>query len=407
MDLSNYVAEESDGTRIRRLRRRAGLTQGELAARVGRAQSWVSMLEVGHVVLDSVSLINTLARALGVHPNEITGRPYRGATAAADRGHSAIPEIARQVNRYDLAPEWDAPVRPLSELAVEVARMEELRTQARYSALGEQVAPLIAELQAAAHTHTGAEQAEAFGLLAMTYRSADAVAYGLGYEHLSGQCTERIRWAAQRCGDPLLVAVADYLRVRGLWTSASWGDALAVLDAALAPIERDHDAGRPQALAVWGGLQLRAAITAARAADADEAWTRLDLAREAVDRLGEEERRDYYQLTSTRSNVAIHGVAVAVELVDGTEAVKRGATLRPVDLRPSRAGHHYMDLARGWLFHGNRDRALAAMEKAERIAPQLVRNHPMAHKTVRTLLDHEARSYRERLRRLGDRMHVL
>ncbi len=40
------------------------------------------------------------------------------------------------------------------------------------------------------------------------------------------------------------------------------------------------------------------------------------------------------------------------------------------------------------------------MERAERIAPQLVRNHPVARKTVRALLDAETRGYRERVRRL-------
>ncbi|MFC7647368.1 helix-turn-helix domain-containing protein [Streptosporangium lutulentum] len=93
-----------------------GITQSELARRVSRAQSWVSGIENDSIPLDSIALINTLARVLRVHPNELTARPYRGDTPAGDRGHSAIPEIRRHLERYDLDPEWVGEVRPLPEL---------------------------------------------------------------------------------------------------------------------------------------------------------------------------------------------------------------------------------------------------------------------------------------------------
>lgn len=404
-----HFAEESDGARARRFRKRAGLTQAELGARIGRTQGWVSMLESDRVVLDSVSLINTIARELRVHPNELTGRPYRhGSTPAEDRGHAAIPEIRQQVQRHDLAPDWDGPVRSVDELAVAVAEMTALRQKASYTVLGEKVPAVLAELHAACHASSGHDQERSFGLLAVAYREADSVAYGLGYEDLSILATSCVRWAAARSGDQYLTAIGDYLRVRELWSTASWDDSLTVIDAAIGRVDEPYAAGEAPALAVWGGLQLRASITAARKLDADEANARLQLAHEAADRLGDRDRNDYYKLVFTRANVAIHDVAVAVELGDGVEAVKRGATLRlPADMPTSRSGHHYLDMSRGWLWYGSRDRALAEMEKAERIAPELVRNHPVARKTVRALLDAETRGYRERVRRLGARMNVL
>lgn len=45
-----------------------------------------------------------------------------------------------------------------------------------------------------------------------------------------------------------------------------------------------------------------------------------------------------------------------------------------------------MDLARAWLWDGNRDQALTELETAERIAPQLVRNHPVARATLRKIV---------------------
>jgi len=88
--------------------------------------------------------------------------------------------------------------------------------------------------------------------------------------------------------------------------------------------------------------------------------------------------------------------------------VKRAQAVHfPKDLQASRAGYHHLDHARGLLWCGKRDEALAALERAEKTAPMLIRNHPMAQQAVRTLLDLERYSYRERIRRLGTRMHIL
>jgi len=52
--------------------------------------------------------------------------------------------------------------------------------------------------------------------------------------------------------------------------------------------------------------------------------------------------------TSGPSNVAQHEVAVAVELEDGEQAVKRSRkVLRGSSVLSVRRGHHYIDLARG------------------------------------------------------------
>jgi transcriptional regulator with XRE-family HTH domain len=401
---------ESTGARVRRYRRRAGLTQAQFGAQLvpPRSQSWVSGVESGEIELDSIAVLNAVARLLNVHPSDLTGQPYRiGETPSEDRGHAMIAQIRRQIERYDLPPEWDGPVRSVEELTAAVAEASALRQAARYTALAELCPPLIAELQAAAHAYQGAQLERVWGLLSVAYREADSVAHALGYLDLSILATDRVRDAAGKSGDRHLVAVGDYLRVRQLWSSASWGDALTVLDRTLDALEAQFAAGVPQTVSVVGSVQLRAAITAARRYDADEAWTRYAAAQEALDRLGPD-APDYYRLVFTKGNVDIHGVAIAVELGDGTEAVKRGGTLR-VDpsLPASRAGHHYLDMARGWLWYGDRDRALAALEKADRVAPALVRHHPMARQAARTLLDQEQRGYRERVRTLAGKMHVL
>lgn len=50
--------------------------------------------------------------------------------------------------------------------------------------------------------------------------------------------------------------------------------------------------------------------------------------------------------------------------------------------------------------------ALSELERAERIAPQLVRNHPIARSTLRSIVYAERAVTREKLRRMSDRFHL-
>jgi uncharacterized protein HemY len=102
--------------------------------------------------------------------------------------------------------------------------------------------------------------------------------------------------------------------------------------------------------------------------------------------------------------VAIHEVAIAVELGNADEAVRRGKDLTlPADLPRERSSHHYIDMSRAWLWQGDTNRALACVAEAERLAPQRTRYHPMARETVIRLLD-QRRRVPEQLRILAARM---
>lgn len=396
----------SDGRRIRAIRKRADLNQKELAARVGKTQSWVSQVEHDIIPVDSISLLNELAKALRVHPNEIVGKPYRGDNPNSDAGHQAIPEIRRQVERYDLPPAWDGPISPLPVLQGKVSALAHLGLQARYTAAAQQAPPLLAELQAATYIHTGTQREQACQLLADAYREVYALVQALGYGDLAGLVTRNVRWFAGQSGDPLMVAAGGFLRTRDLWSSASWGDALLVTDRTLADI---GDLNTPDALEVQTFGHLAAAVTAARAANEAEAWERHTRAVETIKLLPPERPAvDRYRFSSNGANVAIHGVAVAVELRNGQKAIELGADLHlPDDMPPYRVGHHYMDMARGWLWYGDREKALRSMEQAYRAAPMMIRHHPMARRCVRQLREAPGRTYQERLRRLCVRMQVL
>ncbi len=97
-------------------------------------------------------------------------------------------------------------------------------------------------------------------------------------------------------------------------------------------------------------------------------------------------------------------MAVAVELGDADEALRRGAQLTlPPGLSRERSSHHYIDMSRAWLWRHDHVKALACVTKAEHIAPQRTRYHPMARETVTRLLDIQKRMP-EPLRGIAARM---
>ena len=57
--------------------------------------------------------------------------------------------------------------------------------------------------------------------------------------------------------------------------------------------------------------------------------------------------------------------------------------------RPERVGHHHVDMARAWLLHGDRTRALAHLNQARRIAPARIRHHPSVRSTVLAIAEND------------------
>jgi len=118
---------------------------------------------------------------------------------------------------------------------------------------------------------------------------------------------------------------------------------------------------------------------------------------------------DRHSVTFSPGNVQIHAISVALESGEQARALSINRRTSPelvTALPNSRRGHHHMDIARAWLWDGNRDKALAELETAERIAPQLVRNHPIARSTLRSIVHNERAATREKLRRMSNRFHL-
>ena len=387
------------GQRIAHARKLRDLTQAELAARIPCSKSLIAQVERGHKPA-TPSLISAAAEALNVEVTELTGQPYRGHDARTDRIHAAIAEIRNALAYWDVAPELDLPPRSLADLSDEVDQVNRFRMEASYVQLGAVLPMLLKELTVLAHQLSGIEQARAFRLLSEVYTAVDSMAYKLGYMDLFTLAVERMAWAAAQADDPLLRPIAAMRRSSVFLATGGWDGGMALLARAG---QEMSDRGTDEAsLSVIGTMHLRSAILAARANRAAVAWDGMGQAADVSQRLGHDTRD--YGLLFGPTNVAIHGVAVAVELGDADEAIRRGKDLAlPDDLPRERSSHHYIDLSRAWMWQGRPEKALACLTRAERLAPQRTRYHPMARQIVSQLLDHQRR-LPEPLRGLVTRM---
>ncbi|MBV9795923.1 MAG: helix-turn-helix transcriptional regulator [Actinobacteria bacterium] len=381
--------QERIGSRIAVLRKTRGWTARELAGRSHVSYSLLAKVESGAAPA-SPALIGAVARALKVDVPRITGQPYQETRGQGARLLETIEPIRRSVDTYDLPDESITP-RPVAALSADVTRLSALGQSAKYVQIGTELPGLLDELTAAVHFAANtADQRRLFALLAEAYSGASAIANLLGFLDLRSQVVERISWASERSDDPLRVQRVRWQRSATLMSVSAYGQALRLMDRVRAEMGDDIHTMDGPTLSVYGSTHLRSAILAARAARTDapgyaqDAWAHLDAARTVADRMGQD--RNDYGLAFGPSNVAQHEVAVAVELEDGAEAVRRSRNVRLGARVPSvRRGHHYIDLARGYVMTGDQAGALRALQQARRVAPQQTRHHPMVRETILTI----------------------
>lgn len=382
------MSAEPIGRRLANARKLRGLTQQQLADRVPCSKSLIAQVEAGHKPA-SQALVAGAARALRVGIGELTGQPYRGRTERRDRVHATIPDIRRALLSWDL-PDEEVRPRSYSELRAEVRRVSALGRTARYVRLGETLPGLLEELTTAAHAADETARPRWWALLSEACTGVTALAYALGYLDLRTLAMDRVESAARLSQDPLRVARTQWQRSTLFLATAGYRKGAMLLDRVRHDLGEDLARMDEATLSVYGATHLRSAIFAARLPDAGQAQAHLEEAAEAARLVGGD--TDHYGLEFGPSNVAIHEVSVPVEMYDGTEAINRASRIRlPSSVAPVRHGHYYIDLARGFLYHGDRRKSEDALWTARRIAPQLTRNHPMVRETVRMLAESERR----------------
>ncbi|MBB5158061.1 hypothetical protein BJ970_005660 [Saccharopolyspora phatthalungensis] len=325
-----------------------------------------------------------MARALKVEPEELTGTPYRD-TIEQDgllEGMSELRAILAE-GQYVKAVQPEAIEAMSAELNdIHFAYRNDKGRQALM-----RLPILLRQLHGAARAAaTDAERGRVYSLLASGYGTADRLSRHFGYMSLCTPAVDRLEWVAQQADDPLYTAQAKVKRARILMYLDSNDVGLSLVEQGLNEISGDGES----AIAVRGYAHLCGAIAAARARKADIAREHIAEARDLAEHVTGESNA--YGTLFGKANVGIHACAVELEAGDPGKAAREGSELRlPAGIAPPRAGHHWQDTARAWLLAGNAGKALEALNRARKVAPQQTRLHPSVRETLTSIAGLERR----------------
>lgn len=409
------MAESTLGARVAELRRRRGLSQKELGAAIRRSESWVSQVERDVLPVERLSVLQRLADVLGVAVRDL--RPEAAEPMAADRGDghrpgSAVFEQLRLLLTGHPALEQlfgdesdrESDVK-LPELQQRVDLAWQLAHESRLVEVGGSLLELIPDLEHAARSST-AQRPEVLTLLSRAYQVA-ATAFTRQEEvDAAWVAADRALSAAEESGDALSVVAGTYrmaqafLRLQRLEQAEQ---AARVSVAALAA-QAASEQPKPEVLSLYGSLQLMLAVIAATDGNRTAARSGLAAARTAADRLGE--GRNDFDTEFGPTGVAVHAVAVAVELGDAGEALDTARTVDASILSPERQARFLVDVARAHAQRRQASEALEALLNAERLTPELVHTDHRAREVVRDLLQFAGRRPADELRELASRAAV-
>jgi transcriptional regulator with XRE-family HTH domain len=398
------------GARVREYRERYGLSQAQLGARVDRSREWVSKVENGALVPDNYRVLIDLAAVFHCRVADLTGEPL---TFAPDGGPvidltrlraALLPYVAlgEPPRGASLDPDY------VDDLGRDATRLRRLRQQAMYSELTAVLPELIRSTEAATRERTEEdERRSAFVALSHVYHVTGAVAQRAGDMELSWVATDRALAAAERGEDDQLVAIAARRVGNALLRSGRSEDATSVSLAAARTLERSAATmASPEGVSVRGALYLKAAVSAARAGNENEAWRLLSEAERDVDKVTPD--ADHAWTAYNATNVALHGVDVALELGDPDDALRRADTVDPTAFQPylaERRSRVFVNVARAYVMRGGNDAAaVSSLLQAESIAPEEVRQQGVVRAMVQTCLRRERKTATPGLRRLAQRV---
>ena len=399
--------QQALGRKIATERRRRGLSQPELARMIDRSVAWVSQVERGVRKVDRMSVLETLAAALDVPLAELAAEaPVVAAVTEEPPGAGGLRLVLS--GAHALRAMLDTRPSPtIDTLRDEVGKAWELAHAGRYTDLTDLLRGLVPDLETAARALPEKQRAEVFELMAATYQACSAALAKLGEPEAAWIAADRAMAAAERAGNPILVAAGAFRVVFVFISARHYDQAEETARTAADALWPRADGGDPQAMSLWGGLTLQRAVVAARVNDPGTAYGQLERARQIAGRLGE--GRNDYNTEFGPANVGLQEVAIAVDLGDAGRALRAAATVDTSGLSAERRARMLIEVARAHAQRRQIRDATAALLQAEQITPELVRGHELVRQLVSDLLtmhDQPAGEVRDLAGRLTGRTFI-
>lgn len=369
------------GVRVRSWRLKRNLTQRVLADLAGLTQGYIAQIEAGTAPLDKRSTQLALAKALQVSMADLTGQPYDPTTLEHVTATRHLPGLRAAIAELAFGP-TSAPENGPADLAAAVREVTKLHNAARYDDLLVDLPGVLLALGGRRDDPVSVRR-----LVWVTW-AATFVAKYLGHADLAMLAAQQCRAVAGLLVDePEWLGMAEFAIIH---TLPSESRALPLQRAVQAIDLLEMAADHPRAGQVHGMLHLSAAMLAAVGGDASTSKTHLREARTSASRLGE---GNFGQMWFGPTNVEIWRLGILAELGDGGAAMDMPAPDVSAIGSSNRRATMYADLGRCLAQTRKNDgEAMAALLRAEAIAPQRVRLSPLVRETVGSMLRRARRS---------------
>ncbi|MET3984340.1 helix-turn-helix transcriptional regulator [Streptomyces sp. PvR034] len=402
------------GARVAGLRKQRGMTQGELAAAIGRTASWLSQVERGIQPVNRLDVLRLLADGLGV--------PLQVLEPDAPPPAEAEPAPQPETNDLDqarlvlsghpaldvlLSPREDFRADTLDDLRASVAKIWELTHGDHFAELSTAVGPLVPRLERASRTAPAKYVPELHALLARTYQALAAAFVRQNEADAAWVAADRAIREAELSGDPLGVFAGIYRLCHAFVRLKHLDQAEHAAATAVSALQHHVEVNEPtpQHLSMLGSLHLLLALVHARSGDRPSARRQIDAARAVAQQLGED--RNDFNLEFGPTNVEIQAVSTAVDLGDAGEALDIAKDLNTAGLSSERQARLLMDVGRAHAQRRQYVDALDSLLRAEELAPEMIHTHVASRSVVRDLVLVAGRSASDELRALAERTDSL
>ena len=351
---------------------------------IDRSVAWVSQVERGVRKVDRMSVLETLAAALDVPLAELAAEaPVVAAVTEEPPGASGLRLVLS--GAYALRAMLNGRHPPaLSTLRTKSRKAWELTHAGRYADLTDLLRGLIPDLETTARAVPEDKRAEVFELMATTYQASSAALAKLGEPEAAWIAADRAMAAAERAGNPMLVAAGAFRLVFVFIAARHYDQAEETARTAADALQSLADDRDLQAMSLCGALTLQRAVIASRVNDPAAAYDQLERARQIAVRLGE--GRNDYNTEFGPANVGLYEIAVAVELGDAGRALQAAATVDTSGLSAERRARMLIDVARAHAQRRQVSETVAALREAEQITPEQVREHELVRQLISDLL---------------------
>lgn len=406
-------AESALTGEIRRRRRLAGLSHAEFAVLIGYSRQYVSRAERPRKGLASADLVRAIDTALDaggalteLHAHALVERQARRARPASpgkSAGRKLDDDRAGEPDRP--APvrvgSGDAPSATDQSLRAESGRPRPLRPlidQVMTRSLGadyDHLNGLLPDLLGRAEFEAlhSRDRERAHAALADVYSVIGWVLIKADAPLIAWIAAERAVQAAEQAHDAIRVAAA--MRCVAEVHMRNGNHEKATRTALVAALGLERRAGvrdTPLAVSVRGAALLSAAAASARQGERREAYASLNAAAQCADEIGQES----FELATVfgPTNVAIHRVAIPIELGDAREALRQERTVQ-LDQLPGflteRKARFLLDVARAHTAVSDFSTAQNVLIGAEKIAAEEVHRHRITRQLIPQLLVHDHR----------------